>query len=110
MLSMRWARQKSLRGSQSSICALRRGRDVDIVQERVQTLLRLKLGAEVKKSGMLSESVQSRHEGVSLFAALSLQHFVPRAFSHGISALSSAAGSPFAPRERAATTTTGPST
>ena len=66
--------RRSLHRKQSWERALRRGRDVDIVQKRVQTFARPEVGVEVEKSGMLSKRVQFQHEGVSLLAAPSLQH------------------------------------
>ena len=71
------AGQRRLRGSQGRKCALRKGCDVNIVQKRIQSFPRVKLGVQVEEGGVLAERIKPRHEGVSLLPALSLQHFVP---------------------------------
>ena len=57
-------------------CSLRRGRDVDIVEECIQSLTRAQLRMEVEEGGVLAERVKPGHQRISLFTPLPLQHFL----------------------------------
>ena len=53
-------------------CLLRRGRDVNIVEECIQSLTRAQLRMEVEEGGVLAERVKPGHQRISFFTPLLL--------------------------------------
>ena len=68
-----------LEGIQQSANPLRRGDNIDVVEEGEKGLALLQAPLDCSKGRVLREGVKSRHQGVALLSTLALPHIVANA-------------------------------